>query len=54
MADTALETEARAFADTVQPSGCNCENNGDWCEWCGAYNDYLENDEEWRREARSA
>lgn len=34
--DSALLSKAVAFANTVQPSGCNCENNGDWCEWCGA------------------
>ncbi len=46
-------SEAKAFANNVQPEGCKCENNGDYCEWCSAYSDYLENDEEWRRDALS-
>ena len=49
---TQTEQEATIFANTVQASGCNCLNNGDYCEWHMAYNDYMENDEEWRTEAR--
>ena len=33
---------ATHFANIDVPEGCTCKNNGDWCDWCEVYNDYLE------------
>lgn len=47
-----VRNQAVEFANAVQPRGCDCLNNGDYCEWCKAYHNYLEEDEDWRREVR--
>jgi hypothetical protein len=37
------EDNADRMAYIAYPEGCRCENNGDWCDWCSAKNDVIEN-----------
>ena len=46
------EKDAEAYAYKIAPLGCTCGNNGGGdCEWCSAKEDWLINDDTWRRDA---